>query len=189
MAVKVCLQLEAFVLLAWIGLWTDQVFNNFIKDITLTQDLFKGSAIAWTILLAPWIVTGWYGIRNEHRLATLIFIVFAFVHLACSSVMFYSEVYRWTFVNWPNFGCYVIASLVLLTASFILGILCRMNFGQGLSQYLHAEEALASSDFAPEVFEHDVEEVDLSLTLSDPESKPEANRQSHAFNIPTLPWK
>ncbi|KAJ8074949.1 hypothetical protein PM082_019276 [Marasmius tenuissimus] len=189
MAVKVCLQLEAFVLLAWIGLWTDQVFNNFIKDITLTQDLFKGSAIAWTILLAPWIVTGWYGIRNEHRLATLIFIVFAFVHLACSSVMFYSEVYRWTFVNWPNFGCYVTASLVLLTASFILGILCRMNFGQGLSPYIHAEEALASSDFAPEVFEHDVEKVDLSLTLSDPESKPEANRQSRAFNIPTLPWK
>ncbi|KAL0570124.1 hypothetical protein V5O48_011840, partial [Marasmius crinis-equi] len=184
MAVKVCLQLEAFVLLAATGLWTDQVFNTYIHDITDFFELFEGAFITWTIVLIPWIVTGWYGIRYEHRTATLVFIVAAFVFFTCSSVMFYSEVYRWTYYAWPNFACYVTASLILLISSFVLGILCRMNFGQGLSQYLHAEEALASSDFAQEVFEHDVEKVDFSL---DPPSKPSARGQGTTYTIPTLP--
>ncbi|KAL0566699.1 hypothetical protein V5O48_015306 [Marasmius crinis-equi] len=145
MGVRVCLQLEAFVLLTAAGLWTDQVINTYIHPITHSFKLFVGTAITWMIVLVPWVALGWYGIRYEHRTAMLLFIVVAFVFLTCSSVMFYSDVYRWTYYTWPNFACYVTASLILLIASFILGILCRMNFGQGLSQYLHTEVASSSS--------------------------------------------
>ncbi|KAF9264625.1 hypothetical protein L218DRAFT_925996 [Marasmius fiardii PR-910] len=190
MAVKVVLQLEVFVLLTAFGLWADQVFNTYIRHITFYFSIFQGVTITWTIVLVPWMVTGWYGIRYEHRKATAVFIVAAFVFTFLSALMFYSEVYRWTYHSWPNFACYVTGSLVLLIASFVLGILCRMNFGQGLSQYLHAEAALASSNFAQEVFEHDVEKNHLSDTLGPVSDEKVKERQEHPiptyYTMPTL---
>ncbi|KAI3612725.1 hypothetical protein WG66_014612 [Moniliophthora roreri] len=163
MAVKVCLQLEAFVLLMASGLWVDQLLNSYIKDLTDHFTLYVGIFISFTIVLVPWLITGWYGIRHEHRLATGMFVALGFIFFAASCIMFYSQVYRWTFYAWPNMGCFTTASIILFLASFVLGLLCRLNFGQGLSQYLHAEAALASSNFAPEVFERDVEKNKTSL--------------------------
>lgn len=163
MAVKVCLQLEAFVLLMAAGLWVDQLFNTYLRSIVYHFNLYVGIFIVITIALLPWIIAGWYGIRHEHRIATNVFIVLAFLLFSGSLIMFYSDTYRWTFYAWPNMGCFTTASIVLVFASFVLGLLCRLNFGQGLSQYLHAEAALASSNFAAEVFERDVEKNKMSL--------------------------
>lgn len=49
--------------------------------------------------------------------------------------MFYSIVYRWTFMQWPFLGCFTTASLVLLFASTSLGVVCRLNFGKGHAEY------------------------------------------------------
>jgi len=49
---------------------------------------------------------------------------------------------------------FTIASFLLLIASIILSIICRMNFSKGLKQYLHAEETLESLNFAPNAFAH-----------------------------------
>ncbi len=40
-----------------------------------------------------------------------------------------------TFVQWPYLGCFIVASFVLLIASMVLGIVCRINFGKGLAEY------------------------------------------------------
>ncbi|KAG7087537.1 hypothetical protein E1B28_013494 [Marasmius oreades] len=187
MAVKVCLQLEAFVSLTAFGMWTDQIFNTYVGEITDYFKLFEAIFIIWTILLVPWIVTGWYGIRYEHRRATVIFIAVAFVFIASSTMLFSSQVYRWTYYSWPNFACYATASLVLLVASFVLAILCRMNFDQGLSQYLHAEAALAGSDFAQETFEHDIEKNTVG-GMSDEKSKVSSVVPVPTYyTLPTLP--
>lgn len=135
------------------------------------------------------------------------------------SVMFYSIVYRWyvpfssfyvriligwiyrTFIQWPNLGCFTVASLVLIIASLVLGVICRLNFGKGLKQYcmshllfcsrlflmpvlVHAEAALASANFAPEVFTHDEEKGPMDFDIKVPATfdPPEAY-----YVAPTVP--
>jgi len=46
-------------------------------------------------------------------------------------------------------------SFVVLIATGISGLLCRLNFGKGLAHYLHVEAELAKADFTPEVFSND----------------------------------
>ncbi|KAK7035387.1 hypothetical protein VNI00_011918 [Paramarasmius palmivorus] len=180
-------RLEVFVLLVASGLWVDQLFNTYIRYITDWFELFVAIFIFVTIALVPWMITGWYGIRHEHRVATGVFIVLGFLFFSGSCIMFYSQVYRWTYYAWPNMGCFTTASILLFLASFVLGLLCRLNFGKGLSQYLHAEAALASSNFAPEVFEHDVEKDKTymeELTQRRPQEQPLPTY--YAVALPTL---
>jgi len=157
MAVLACLQLEAFVLVAATGLWIDVLINTAIEGISAHTKVYKALFIASIILLLPWIMMGWYAIRLEMQVMMVFFLGIALNFLTGWSIMFYSIVYRWTFTQWPYLACFTVASFVLLLASIILGVVCRLNFGKGLAQYLHAEEALASSGFAPEVFSHDEE--------------------------------
>ena len=42
-------------------------------------------------------------------------------------------------MQWPYLGCFTVASFVLLIASMVLGVVCRMNFGKGLAQYCTSE--------------------------------------------------
>lgn len=168
MAVLACLQLEAFVLVAAMGLWIDVLINTAIAGISAHTTEYKALFIASTILLLPWITMGWYAIRREMKIMMVCFLGIAFILLTGWSIMFYSIVYRWTFMQWPYLGCFTVASLVLIVASIILGVVCRLNFGKGLAQYLHAEDALASSGFAPEVFSHDEEKGAMDLHIKVP---------------------
>ncbi|KAG6837784.1 hypothetical protein H0H93_001711 [Arthromyces matolae] len=138
MAVLACLQLECFFLVAAGGLWIDVLVNTYIAEISAHTILYKGLFTATTI--------GWYSIRQEMRATMLIFLGVAFLLLT-----------GWTFIQWPYLGVFTVASLILIIASIVLGVICRLNFGKGLAEYLHAEEALASSNFAPEIFSHDEE--------------------------------
>jgi len=158
MAIQACLQLEVFVLVAGTSLWVDVLLNTAIKDISSYTKVYDALIIGTAILILPWIVLGWYGIRRENKAMIISFLGIAFFFIVGWSVMFYSIVYRWTFVQWPYLGCFTVASFILIIASLILGTICWRNFDKGLAQYLHAEAALASSNFAPEVFDHrDVE--------------------------------
>ncbi|KAJ7145854.1 hypothetical protein C8R44DRAFT_756050 [Mycena epipterygia] len=158
MAVQACLQLEVFVLMAATGLWLNVLTTTSIREISEHTQIYDALILSTAILAIPWIALGWYGIRRENKLMVTSFLAIAFFFIIGWSIMFYSIVYRWTFVQWPYLGCFTVASFVLLTASAILGLICWRNFDKGLAQYLHAEAALASSNFAPEVFEHsDVE--------------------------------
>jgi hypothetical protein len=157
LALQVCLQLEVFVLLTAAGLWADQLFNTYIHAITVYSSLYEALILCYAILIGPWLLMAWYGIRYEKRKITMAFIAWGFIFLLAGSVMFKSPVYQWTFYAWPCCACFITASLALLIASIALGLVCLRNFGKGLSQYLYAEANLSSSNFAPEVFERDVE--------------------------------
>jgi len=163
MAVLACLQLEAFVLVTAMGLWIDVLMNTAIAELSLHTPAYKALIILTTIFLVPWVTMGWYAIRREIKMLMVIFLGITFLIIVGWSVMFYSIVYRWTFMQWPYFGCFTVASLVLVIATMVLGTVCRLNFGKGLAQYLHAEAALASSNFAPEVFLHDEEKGAMDL--------------------------
>ncbi|TFK37643.1 hypothetical protein BDQ12DRAFT_150777 [Crucibulum laeve] len=157
MALLACLQLEAFVLVAAMGLWIDVLIKTAIAKISAHSTIYLGLFIITTILLLPWITMGWYAIQREMKKTMAAFLLVAFLITLGWLIMFYSIVYRWTFVQWPFLGCFTVASLILLVASIALGVICRLNFGKGLAEYLRAEAALASSNFAPEIFSHDEE--------------------------------
>jgi len=165
MAVLACLQLEAFVLAAAMGLWIDVLMNTAITEISAHTPVYIGAFISTILVLIPWIVMGWYAIRRERKRLMVGFIGISFVIITGWSIMFYSIVYRWSFVQWPYLGCFTVASHILIIATMILGLICRMNFGKGLAQYLHAESILASSNFVPQVFPHDEEKASMDLDV------------------------
>ena len=65
----------------------------------------------------------------------LVFLGTGLAYIGGWGAMYYSEVFRWTWVEWPFFACLTIISQVVLIASIVLGIICRKNFKKGLAQY------------------------------------------------------
>lgn len=63
------------------------------------------------------------------------FLTVSFIYIASWSIMFYSQVYRWTFINWVFFSCTTVASFIVLVLATVFGVLCSLNFGKGLAQY------------------------------------------------------
>jgi hypothetical protein len=154
MAVLACLQLEAFVLIAALGLWVDVLFNTAIRRISDPGNfyIYTAAIVITMVILVPWISMGWYAIRREKKKTMMLFLFISLAIMTGWAVMFYSQVYRWTFMQWPYLGCFTVASFILLIATMLLGAICRMNFGKGHAEYLRAEAALSSSNFSPDVF-------------------------------------
>lgn len=63
------------------------------------------------------------------------FLTVSFIYVACWSIMFYSQVYRWTFMHWGFFACVTALSFVVLVLVTVFSVLCWLNFGKGLVQY------------------------------------------------------
>ncbi|KAF8961595.1 hypothetical protein BDZ97DRAFT_1759777 [Flammula alnicola] len=139
MAVLACLQMEAFVLTAGMGLWINVLANTAINKISNTPPFIK-RCISRLLL--------------EMKRMMVIFLAIGFIITAGWAIMFYSIVFRWTFMQWPYLGCFTVASFILLISTMALGVVCRMNFDRGLAEYLHAESTLASLNFAPDAFAH-----------------------------------
>jgi len=154
LAVHVCLLLSVFFLVTAMGLWVDQLMNSAIALISEHTPVYQALFIATTCLLIPWISLGWFGIRREMKLLMTGFLVLAFIFISGWSIMFYSLVYRWTFVQWPFLACITAESYIVMIASMILGVMSWLNFGKGLALYLNAEDALEEADFEHEIFQN-----------------------------------
>lgn len=163
LALLACLQLEVFILVAGMSMWIDVLLNTAIAKISVHTPEYIAVFITSAVLLLPWIIMGWYAIKREKKVFTIAFLVIGLIFIIGWSVMFYSIVYRWTFTQWPFLGCFTVSSLVLLTASMLLGGICRLNFGKGHAEYLYAEATLASQNFTKEVFTHNEKEEPFDL--------------------------
>lgn len=64
-----------------------------------------------------------------------IFLGVAIVVLAGWGSMFIAATFRWTYATWFFFRIMMTAAVVLALLVFILGIVCRVNFGKGLTRY------------------------------------------------------
>jgi hypothetical protein len=78
---------------------------------------------------------GWFSVRRESRKLTSAFLAIAFFFLFAWSMMFYSRVYRFTFVDWPFFGCMTVTSFVTLISSTGFAFVCLRNYDKGLAQW------------------------------------------------------
>lgn len=113
------------------------------------------------------------GVRRENHLLMAGFLAICFIYIACWSLMFSSQVYRYTFVSWPFFALLTVASFIILFGTATAAILSWINFGKGLAHYreciilsseslqcahvsalVHVKSVLSKADFAGEVFPH-----------------------------------
>ncbi|PCH42976.1 hypothetical protein WOLCODRAFT_73957, partial [Wolfiporia cocos MD-104 SS10] len=161
LAIFVLLQLDVFFLLSMIGLWISWLING-LGDLTVNKTLYEALFITTMITLLPWLATGWFAVRREMKTLMAVFIFMSFVFLALLATMFRTDVFAWTFLQWPFFACLTCISFILLFATGLFGIICRLNFGKGLAQYLHVEAVLAEANFAPELFENDTRQLKIS---------------------------
>jgi hypothetical protein len=123
-------------------------------------------------------VQGWYSVRREWRKLTWVFLAVAFFFLFAWSMMFYSRIYRFTFIDWPFFGSMTVASFVALLCSTGFAIMCSRNYGKGLAEWskhdfsfslfgdeanvpggtVYIEKKFGNDEFEPDLFPTEVTE-------------------------------
>ncbi|KAK0456411.1 hypothetical protein EV421DRAFT_1752315 [Armillaria borealis] len=155
---SITLQLSFFFMGATISLWIDNLFNGVAAQVAWYVAFYKATSFVTEIFLIPWIMTGWVAVRKESRLTMFIFLVLSILYLGGWSLMFLSTTFRWSFVTWRFFSVMATASVLLTVTAFVLGIICRFNFGKGLPRYLDAQEPLPGDDFTA-VYSSDIEKV------------------------------
>ncbi|KAL5512610.1 hypothetical protein ACEPAG_3263 [Sanghuangporus baumii] len=175
LGVFICLQMSVYLLVAAMSLWIDQLINGPLVNISDHNIEYLVSFTIANVLLIPWIALGWFSVRKEMRRTMLAFLLVGLFYIGGWGVLYYSQVFRWTWIQWPFFACLVVSAMIVQLASIGLGIICWRNFHCGLAQYLHADSLLTKADFEPEVFPHN------------PQGDPEKNGFQVDFKIITIP--
>jgi len=155
LAVLVSIELSVFILVNTMALWIDQLLHGVIKQLSSHTVVYDGTFIITAVLLIPWLMMGWYSVRRELRKLTWAFLAVAFFFIFAWSMMFYSQVYRFTFVDWPFFGCLTVTSFVTLVCSTGFACVCQHNYGKGLAQWIYLEQTFGKDDFDPDLFPTD----------------------------------
>lgn len=158
LSLSIVIQLSLFFIVASIALWLDQLWNGAIGHLA-SSPVYKPLLIITLILLFPWLALGLFSVRRERKLEMLIFLVMCLGYLGGWGAMFNSTTFRWTYMTWTFFGVMTTASVFLTLVSFILGVVCRINFGHGLPRYLNPQGPMPGDDFEPVTFGSDLEKV------------------------------
>ncbi|KAF5374886.1 hypothetical protein D9758_000031 [Tetrapyrgos nigripes] len=159
LVLSIILQLALFFMGATVGLWIDSLFNGLGAEHAEHVTFYRSTSFIAFLLLIPWIALGWIGVRKERRLPMFGFLVLSILYLGAWSTMFFSDTFRWLYLHWTFFCLVASASVFLTLSAFIVGLVCRYNFGKGLPRYLEAHEPLPGDDFAPVTGGSDIEKV------------------------------
>ncbi|KAG1787849.1 uncharacterized protein HD556DRAFT_1246142 [Suillus plorans] len=157
LVLSIVIQISLFFMVVSISLWLDQLWNGNIGRLDTSPE-FKPLLIVTLILLLPWLTAGWHGVRRELKIPMFVFLALSVGYLAGWAAMFDSSAFRWTFMTWTFFGVMTSSSVFLTLVAFILGIICRINFGKGLIRYLNADEPIPE-DFVPVNYGDDLEKI------------------------------
>jgi len=136
LTLSITIQLSLFFMAVTVSLWIDQLMNSTIGDLATFTVLYKVTSFITLAVLVPWLCLGWVSVRRELRLPMFGFLVISVIYLAGWGVMFFATTFRWAFVTWRFFSVMASASVFLTALSFILGVICRFNFGKGLRRNL-----------------------------------------------------
>lgn len=158
---SIAIQLALFFIGASAAIWVDQVYNGNIGRLTMRPTVFKAVMGTVLALLIPWLSAGWISVRKEYKIRMAIFLGVAVVVLAGWGSMFIAATFRWTYATWFFFRVMTTAAVVLALLVLILGIVCRINFGKGLTRYLSAHEELDDDYQSPVEKTYDSEKIDF----------------------------
>ncbi|GJJ09564.1 hypothetical protein Clacol_003787 [Clathrus columnatus] len=157
---SIAIQMALFFMVSTAALWIDQLYNGAVGHLATLGKVYKAGAIIMFVLLIPWLALGWFTIRREMRKAFLIFLLLNMVFVGLWAGIFDSTSFRWTFVLWPFFAVMVCVSGTLMLTTLVLGIICRLNFGKGLTRYLGVLEPLNEGEY-PDMEINSPEKVDF----------------------------
>lgn len=166
LVLSIVIQLSLFFIVVSGALWIDQISNGKIGKLTTQPTLFRSIMVVVLILLLPWLMVGWHSVRRESRVTMVAFLFLSLLYLAGWGAMFAAPTFRWTFVQWRFFSVMASASVFLTLVSLILGIVCRVNFGKGLSRYLNDEEPIPDDhhgfapQFSSEYYDKDAQDIE-----------------------------
>ncbi|RPD60844.1 hypothetical protein L227DRAFT_575013 [Lentinus tigrinus ALCF2SS1-6] len=178
------LQLSLFFTVTAISLWIDQLRNSSIAMLAHHPGLYYALFIGTIVTIVPWMIMGWFAVRREMKFLMAGFLFLNICYIALWSAMFYSHVYRWTFIEWPFFACSTMVSMGVLVGAAIFGTISWVNFGRGLAHYLHVEAVLLESDFNPDVFTNDEEKAPANSSMNTPvQRSPSALSQLSAEGV------
>ncbi|KAF8750807.1 hypothetical protein RHS01_09179 [Rhizoctonia solani] len=147
LAFSIHLQCAVYFFVTSSALWVDELLNGSIACFAEHQGLYKGVFITSILLLLPWLILGWIGVRRENKLMMHAFLIISLLFITAWAAMFASDVYRWSFATWPFFAAMTVTSFVVLVATTGLAIVCRYNFKKGLALFLQSQQILPSGDF------------------------------------------
>jgi len=142
LTLSIVIQLSLFFVVLAVALWLDQLYHGAIAVMATQSDVYQAFLMIILVLLIPWLLTGWFAARMELKFLMMVFLVLSALYLVGFGLMFDSETFRWTYVEWGFFGSTVTISALLTLIAFIVGIMCRLNFNKGLVHYLNGEEPL-----------------------------------------------
>ncbi|KAF9030874.1 hypothetical protein BDZ89DRAFT_647470 [Hymenopellis radicata] len=146
LAFSIILQLSLFFMLVTVSLWIESLFNGVASEVAQFPTLYKAAAFITVFLLIPWLSSGWFAVRKENRRLMFMFLFLALLYLTGWAVMFYSDSFRWTFLNWLFYSIMASLSVALTVTAFMLGVICRYNFGKGLPHFLNPDESVSDTD-------------------------------------------
>lgn len=130
------LQLGFFFVIAAMGLWLDSLFNTVLGSNAEHVVLYRAFAILTCIFMAPWLYLGWCSVRRESDKFISALIALSLLMLAGWGSLFFSATFRWEFTEWKFFATMMVASIVFLVMTTVLGVVCWYNFDKGLKKFL-----------------------------------------------------
>jgi len=163
---SIFLQLSLFFIVTSMALWIDQLCFGSIGIFSTHTAVYKALDIVIFFLLLPWLALGWFGVRKENKKMMYAFIGISVFLLVEWASEFLSDSWRLTFLTWDFFAIMSVVAAALTLAVTVLGVVCFLHFGEGLSNYLKPDEPLVGEDFQPVTVPHDVETASRSSTSS-----------------------
>jgi len=146
------LQLAGFFTLAQTALWISKISFGAIRQLAEHFHIYLAALIVTAILIIPWLVLGWISVRREAKNLFLLFSFFSVILFSMATGLFFSPLYRFVLGEWSFYATMSITSYALLVATFILAVVCRLQFGKGLAHFLRVTDALEDGDFTPVYF-------------------------------------
>ncbi|KAJ7468593.1 hypothetical protein FB451DRAFT_1400957 [Mycena latifolia] len=149
---SVFLQLAGFFTLAQTALWIGKISFGAIRQLADHFPIYVAALALTAVLEIPWLVLGWISVRREAKTLFLLFSIISLFLFGMATLMFFSPLYRFVLTEWSFFATVSITAYILLVATSVLAIICRLQFGKGLAHFLHVTEVLEEGDFTPVYF-------------------------------------
>ncbi|KAJ6542627.1 hypothetical protein B0H19DRAFT_1267865 [Mycena capillaripes] len=187
---SVILQLAGFFTLGQTALWIGKISFGSIRQLAEHFPIYLAELVVTAVLEIPWLILGWISVRRESKALFLVFALISLILVLMSSALFISPLNRFVIKEWSFYATMSVTSFILLVATSVLAIICRVQFGKGLAHFLRVTDALEDGDFTPVYFSKGDEKdyiEDDSKSVFDPEIAVLGYSSSNDEKEPRLP--
>ncbi|KAJ6482871.1 hypothetical protein C8R47DRAFT_575194 [Mycena vitilis] len=132
---SVVLQLAGFFTLVQTALWVSKISFGSIRQFAEHFAIYLAGLIVTAVLEIPWLILGWISVRRESKTLFLVFACISVILFFTSTALFFSPLNRFVIKEWSFYATMSVTSSMLLIATFVLAIVCRLQYGKGLAHF------------------------------------------------------